>query len=117
MKENGYGMEWMARVEVKAPMYVWRKEGGAETGNKFNSPTTKRRYVKILALCLVPLPASVIYRGVKHPLMKQVRDMCRAGLLDRYEAKGERRYYYQTTKKGIALISEALDAERDQACS
>ena len=117
MKENGYDMEGMTRVEVKAPMYSWRKEGGAETGNKFNSPTTKRRYVKILALCLVPLPASVIYRGVKHPLMKQVRDMCRAGLLNRYEANGERRYYYRTTIKGIGLIAKALNAELGGLCS
>lgn len=100
----------LTKVEVGQPLFG-RKEGGAETGNKFNSPTTKRRYVQILALCLVPLPASVIYRGVKHPLMHQVRDMCRAGLLERYEAKGERRYYYRTTIKGISLITEALSAE------
>jgi hypothetical protein len=101
----------LIKVEVEQPWYVWRKEGGAETGNKFNRPTSKRRYVRILALCLIPLPAKVIFHGVKHPLMHQVRDMCRAGLLNRYKAKGERCYYYQTTPAGFDLIAQALSVK------
>lgn len=98
----------LTKVEVEQPMFVWRKEGGAETGNKFNRPTSKRRYVRILALCLIPLPAKVIFHGVKHPLMHQVRDMCRAGLLDRLKVEGERCYYYRTTHAGFDLLSKAI---------
>lgn len=97
------------KVKVEKPEFVWRKSGGCETGNKFNRPTKDRRYVKILALCLVPCPAKTIYPDVKNPLMHQVRDMCRAGLLDRLT--DGRRYYYQTTQKGRDLILEALEAK------
>ena len=95
------------KVEVEKPWFVWREKGGAETGNTFTRPTPKRRYIKILALCLAPQPASVIYPGVKNPVMHQVRDMCRAGLLDRLT--DGKRYYYKTTAKGRDLISKALE--------
>lgn len=94
------------KVEVEQPLYVWRKEGGAETGNKFNRPTSKRRYVRILALCLVPLPAKAIFPNTKHPMMAQVRDMCRAGLLERCQRAGEKRYYYKTTSTGFDLLAK-----------
>jgi len=97
----------ITKVEVEQPWYVWRKEGGAETGNKFNRPTSKRRYVRILALCIIPLPAKVIFPKVKHPMMAQVRDMCRAGLLERYQREGERCYYYKTTSAGFDLLAKA----------
>lgn len=100
---NGY-----RKVEVEQPWYVWRKEGGAETGNKFNKPTSKRRYVRILALCLIPLPAKVIFPNTKHPMMAQVRDMCRAGLLERYQRAGKRCYYYKTTPAGFDLLAKAI---------
>ena len=99
------------KVEVEQPWFVWRKEGGAETGNKFNKPTNKRRYVRILALCLIPLPAKVIFPKVKHPLMHQVRDMCRAGLLNRLKVEGERCYYYQTTPAGFDLLAKAISVK------
>lgn len=98
------------KVKVEQPMFG-RKEGGAETGNKFNRPNSKRRYVKILALCLVPLPAKVIFSNTKHPMMAQVRDMCRAGLLNRLKVEGERCYYYQTTHAGFNFLAEAVSAK------
>ncbi len=101
----------LIKVNVEQPWYVWRKEGGAETGNKFNRPTVKRRYIRILALCLIPLPAKVIFPNTKHPMMSQVRDMCRAGLLDRYKVNGERCYYYKTTHAGFDLLAKAISAK------
>jgi hypothetical protein len=99
------------KVEVAQPWYVWRTEGGAETGNKFNRPTSKRRYVRILALCLIPLPAKVIFPNTKHPLMHQVRDMCRAGLLERYKCEGKPGYYYKTTPAGFDLLAKAVSVK------
>lgn len=96
------------KVKVEDPWYVWRTEGGAETGNKFNRPNVKRRYIKILALCLSYASAKVIYQGVKNPVMHQVRDMCRAGLLDRYTRAGDKAYYYKTTARGYDLLAKAL---------
>jgi hypothetical protein len=101
----------VTKVEVEQPWYVWRKEGGAETGNRFNRPTSKRKYVRILALCLIPLPAKVIFSNTKHPMMAQVRDMCRAGLLDRLKVEGERCYYYQTTHAGFDLLAKAISVK------
>jgi len=95
-------------VKVSQPECVWRKKGYPETGNTFAKPTAKRKYVKILATCLAPMPASVIYPGVKHPLMCQVRDMCRAGLLERLQKGGTGRYYYKTTQKGLETLSKAM---------
>lgn len=99
----------MNRVEVKLPDFP--REDGTETGCKFNRPTRNRRYIKILALCLVPCPAKVIYPGVKNPIMKQVRDLCRAGYLDRMVVEGERAYYYKTTHSGTDLIIKALEVK------
>ena len=79
-----------------------------ETASKFNRPTANRRYIKILALCLTYAPASLIYPNTKYPLMDQVRDMCRAGLLERYTKKGSKAYFYKTTRKGRDLISKVL---------
>ena len=94
-------------TKVELPK-LWPEYRTSETGNKFNKPTLKRRYVKILAMCLTYVPAKVIYRGVKNPLMHQVRDMCRAGLLNRYSKEGDRKYYYKVTNDGIELLMKAL---------
>ena len=96
----------MNKVEVKQPWFTWRTEGGAETGCKFNRPTPNRKYIKILSICLTPASMAVIYPNVKNPVMHQVRDMCRAGLLDRLT--NGKRYYYKTTVKGRDLISKAI---------
>lgn len=100
------------KVEVE-DLWIWREYPDlpkSETGNKFNRPNTNRRYVKILAMCLTYAPASVIFPNTKHPLMHQVRDMCRAGLLERFKRTGDRKYYYKTTSKGRELILKALEA-------
>lgn len=81
-----------------------------ETNCKFNKPTIDRKYIKILALCLSYTPANLIYKGVKNPIQKQLRDMVRAGLLERYTKKGETSYFYRTTSKGQDLIIDALNA-------
>lgn len=99
------------KVEVE-DLWIWREYPDwpkSETGNKFNRPTKDRKYIKILAKCLTYAPASVIYPGVKNPLMHQVRDMCRAGLLERFKRTGDRKYYYKTTRKGQDLIIKALE--------
>ena len=95
----------MNKVEVRKPSIS--RYDGFETASKFNRPTINSKYVKILALCLVPASSSVIYPGVKNPLMHQVRDMCRAGLLERLT--DGKRYYYKTTAKGRDLISKVLE--------
>lgn len=95
-------------VKVGQPDYVWRKKGYPETGSTFANPTAKRKYVRILAICLAPMPANIIYFGVKHPLMRQVRDMCRAGLLERLQKDGVGKYYYKTTQKGLKVLSKAM---------
>jgi len=79
-----------------------------ETRSKFNRPTRDRRYVKILALCLMYATAGMMYPHTKHPLMHQVRDMCRYGLLQRYRRTGSRAYWYKTTAKGINVLEKAL---------
>ena len=81
---------------------------GMETTCKFNHPTAKRKYIKILARCLSYCPADLIYPNTDNPIMKQVRDMVRVGLLNRYKRTGEKKYYYKTTAKGQNLISKAL---------
>ena len=98
---NGYRKE-----TVNKPMFS--KHGDFETGIKFNRPTRDRKYIKILALCLTYASATLIYPNTKHPLMHEVRDMCRAGLLERYSRAGSKKYYYKTTMKGMDLLSKVL---------
>lgn len=97
------------KTTVSAPYFAAYELNGIkmETAAKFNHPRVERRYIKILARCLTYAPADLIYPGVKNPLMKQVRDLCRQGYLDRFEKAGNRKYYYKTTPKGIDLICQA----------
>lgn len=99
------------KVGVEKPWYVWREKGGAETGNTFTRPNRNRKYIKILALCLSYATASMMYPNTKQPLMHQVRDMCRAGLLERYSRTGSRAYWYKTTPKGQDLLIKALETK------
>ena len=87
----------------KAPMF-----GASETGCTFKHPTTNKTYVKILARCLSYADKNIIYPNVRNPIMKQVRDLCRAGLLNRYQNDEDRKFYYRTTPKGIKLLIRAL---------
>ena len=80
----------------------------SETGCTFKHPTIKKSYVKILARCLSYADKNIIYPNVRNPIMKQVRDMCRAGLLNRYQTDEDRKYYYKTTMKGVDLLITAL---------
>lgn len=77
--------------------------GYRETNCKFNEPIPERDYIRILAHC-TPCPRSVssIYPGVRHPLQKMLRDMCREGLLERL-TDGKRNYFL-TTDKGFELL-------------
>jgi len=97
-------------TKVELPK-LWPEFRTSETGNKFNSPNKSRRYIKILAMCLTYAPASVIYPNVKNPLMHQVRDLCRAGYLERFKRTGKRKYYYKTTPKGHDLLIKALEVK------
>lgn len=74
-----------------------------ETNCRFDAPIPERDYIRILAHC-TPCPRSVssIYPGVKHPLQKMLRDMCREGLLERF-TDGKRNYFL-TTDKGFELL-------------
>lgn len=96
----------MNKVEVGKPFVS--RYNGFETASKFNRPSVNRKYIKILALCLTYAPASLIYPNTKQPLMHQVRDMCRAGLLERYTKQGSKAYFYKTTQKGRELLIKAL---------
>lgn len=102
---NNYKKAELGRVSF--PQYFLNGMA-METASKFNRPTMKRKYVKILALCLTYAPASLIYPNTKQPLMHQVRDMCRVGLLERYTRKGSKAYFYKTTQKGRDLLFETL---------
>lgn len=74
-----------------------------ETNCRFNAPTPERDYIRILECCIpCPEPVSDIYPGVKHPLQKMLRDMCREGLLERF-TDGKRNYFV-TTDKGFELF-------------
>ena len=83
-------------------------KNGMETNCKFNRPTLRRKYIQILSLCLSYCPADLIYQKTNNPIMKQVRDMVRVGLLNRYERAGEKKYYYKTTARGYDLLAKAL---------
>lgn len=73
-----------------------------ETTTKFSKPTPNRRYVKILGTCASrPRTIKEIYPGVDKPYTPMLRDMVRAGLLERY-TDGRRSYYY-ATDAGIDL--------------
>ena len=74
-----------------------------ETNCKFNAPSPERDYIRILAYC-TPCPRSVssIYPGVRNPLQKMLRDMCREGLLERL-TDGKRNYFL-ATDKGFELF-------------
>ena len=83
-------------------------KGECETGCKFNKPTVNKTYIKILARCLSYADKNIIYPGVRNPLWLQVRDLCRAGYLERFTSDENRRYYYKTTMKGVDLLIEAI---------
>lgn len=75
-----------------------------ETNSTFTRGTRDSKFVKILALCLTYAPAKLMYPNTKNPLMHQVRDMCRHGLLERYQRAGDKKYYYKTTQAGRDLL-------------
>ena len=81
---------------------------GFETNCKFNRPTLEKKYIKILSRCLSYASREVIFPGIKAPLMHQVRDLCRAGLLERFTSDQSSGYFYKTTAKGRDLIVAAL---------
>lgn len=82
--------------------------GEPETNTKFNHPSVNKKYIRVLATCLTYAPAKIIYPNVKNPVMKQVRDLCRAGYLDRYAREDDHKYYYKTTRKGMRLLAAAV---------
>ena len=90
--------------DTKDPTMRW------ETNCKFNSGTRDTKYVKILSICLAPVPAKVIYPGVKNPMMDQVRDMWRRGYLNRFVSTDpkDKKFYYQTTNKGRRLLHKIM---------
>ena len=90
-----------------------------ETGATFTRISPERKFVKILIQCITYQTSRDIYPNTKAPLMHQMRDMCRAGLLQRYTNDEDKkfRYYYKTTQKGKDVIRQAynnpnLDVER-----
>jgi hypothetical protein len=104
---NGY-----RKIPVK-PFWLGELTGHPEdyfeTKSTFTKGTRDSRFVKTLALCLTYAPAKLIYRNTNNPLMHQVRDMCRHGLLERYKRAGDRKYYYKTTSKGQDLLISILE--------
>ena len=96
------------KVEMYDKFYGYK---GRDTLSKFNRVSKNRKFVKILVMCLDYKSSSDIYPNVKNPLMHQVRDMARDGLLDRYVNTNDKRekYYYKTTKKGLDIIAKAYN--------
>jgi len=92
-------METYTEIKIN-DLYNWG------TNCTFEHPTPKRKYIKILALCLNYAPMSLIYPNTKHPITHQVHDLCRAGYLAKYK-KGNR-IYYKTTSAGLDLICRAV---------
>ena len=98
------------KVEVK-DRWIWAERPNcvkSETGCTFNHPTVNKTYVKILARCLSYADKNIIYPGVRNPVWHQVRDLCRAGYLERFTSNENKRYYYRTTMKGVDLLIEAI---------
>lgn len=89
--------------ENPVPTYNLFSECYRETTCKFEHPEPECDYIRILAHCLpCPRPVKSIYPGVKNPIQKMLRDMCREGLLDRF-TDGKRNYFL-TTDKGFELF-------------
>jgi hypothetical protein len=94
-------------IEIKFPKgNPWYENWG--TNCKFNKPTPKRKYIKILALCLSFATMSAIYPDVAHPLTHQLHDLWRHGYLNKYKKVGDRHVYYKTTQKGRDLLLTAV---------
>lgn len=84
------------------------------TGCNYTRPTTKKKYIKILSICLSYAGPAVIYPGVKNPLSHQLHDLWKNGYLAKYHRVNDNKHvYYKTTNKGINLIIEALKKEMD----
>ena len=112
-------MRTLKAVIVEAP-YFCCDQFGMESGSRFAYPKVERKYIEILATCLVcPRTAQQIF-GVRNPLCHQLRDLCRAGYMQRYELTvpnglpGPNPYYYQTTLAGKRLIAEAIGKSVDK---
>ncbi len=99
--------------QVQDHFYGYRIVNGVkfETEATFTRINKKRMFVKILVKCLDFQTSRTLYPNTRYPLMHQVRDMCRAGLLDRYINTDDKRhrYYYKTTKRGLDVIQKAFD--------
>lgn len=106
--------------KVERPWYGYSGlKKNFETGATFTRISPERKFVKILIQCITYQTSRDIYPNTKAPLMHQMRDMCRAGLLQRYTNDEDKkfRYYYKTTQKGKDVIRQAynnpnLDVER-----
>lgn len=77
-----------------------------ETNIKFNKPNKNRTYIKVLEKCKDYKTARMLFPNTSHALMHMERDMCRAGLLQRYAKNGSRAYWYKTTDKGLKLLEQ-----------
>ena len=95
-------------VKVGSRGYYGIGELGLETKSTFKRASMNRKYVKILLQCLDYTHITKIYPNVKNPLEQQLRDMCRVGLLGRYEINNERGYYYKTTNLGKELLINVI---------
>lgn len=111
-------MRTLKTVVVEAPLFCGNKFG-LETASTFSHPKCERTYIKVLAKCLEPQTAQQIYE-IRNPLCCQLRDLCRAGYLQRLEMTvsnglpGRNPYYYQTTMAGRNLIVRALEVSCDK---
>ena len=79
------------------------------TNCTFKKPTVNKKYIKIISLCLVPAPTTLIYPGIKHPISHQLHDLWVNGYLDKLRVAGDRKNYYKATVKGVGLILEAVE--------
>ena len=93
---------------VPKPMYG--NEYGLENETLLKNPTPARKYIKLMAQCLDYQTAHELFPGTNHPMLRQLRDLCRLGYIDRFVLTksngkpGMNPYYYRTTPKGLNLV-------------
>lgn len=93
---------------VPKPMFC--NQYGLENHTLLRNPTPARKYIKLMAQCLDYQTAHELFPGTNHPMLHQLRDLCRLGYIDRFVLtksngkSGPNPYVYRTTMQGLYMI-------------
>ena len=100
--------KYLKRVEVPKPTFG--NQYGLENETFLKNPTPARKYIKLMAQCLDYQTPAELFPNTNHPMLHQLRDLCRLGFIDRFVLTksngkpGMNPYYYRTTPKGLNLV-------------